>query len=112
MRVSVGVDVAKDIHWVCAVDQDARILLDHAVSNTQADLNAFVADLKRLTGEVTVGLDVMGSIATSLQAALLAEGAALGDALAAANAAAALSVTRRGPATAPRRDETEQWGLT
>jgi transposase len=77
MRISVGVDVAKEVHWVCAVDPDAHVLFSRAVNNTQADLDAFVADLKRLSGEVVVGLDVMGSIATFLQAALLSEGVAL-----------------------------------
>jgi hypothetical protein len=60
----VGIDVAKDIHWVCAID------------NTQDALDALAIDLKRL-GEVTVGLDVAGSIATFLEAVLLAEGLAL-----------------------------------
>ena len=65
-------------------------------------------------GRAVEAVDVTGAgdTHTGVLAARLAEGAALDDALAAANAAAALSVTRRGPATAPRRDETEQWGLT
>src|SRR6266853_636295 len=34
MAISVGIDVAKDVHWVCAIDQDARVLIDRAVDNT------------------------------------------------------------------------------
>jgi transposase len=74
MRISVGIDVAKDIHWICAIDQDARVLIDRAVENSQGAVDALVADLRRLpAGEVSIGLDVMGSFAAFLQAVLLAE---------------------------------------
>ncbi len=73
MAISVGIDVAKDVHWVCAIDQDARVLIDRAVDNTQEALDALAADLRQLDA-VTIGLDVEGSIATFLQAVLLAEG--------------------------------------
>jgi transposase len=76
MVISVGIDVAKDVHWVCAIDQDARVLIDRAVENTQEALDALAADLRALAG-VTIGLDVVGSIATFLEAVLLAEGLAL-----------------------------------
>ena len=77
MRISVGIDVAKDVHWVAAIDNDARLRLDRAVDNTQEALDGLVADLRRLPGEVTIGLDVTGSIAAFLEAVLLAEGFAL-----------------------------------
>ena len=78
MRVSVGIDVAKDVHWVCALDRDARVLLDRAVANTQEDLDRLVAELHALPGgQVVIGLDVAGSIAAFLEALLLAEGFAL-----------------------------------
>jgi transposase len=74
MRISVGIDVAKDIHWICAIDQDTRVLIDRAVENSQGAVDALVADLRRLpAGEVSIGLDVMGSFAAFLQAVLLAE---------------------------------------
>src|SRR5262249_18303108 len=42
--------------------------------NTQEAVDGLIADLRRLpTGEVTIGLDVMGSFAAFLQALLLAE---------------------------------------
>jgi transposase len=78
LRISVGIDVAKDVHWICAIDQDARVLLDRAIDNTQEAVDGMVADLRRLPSvELTIGLDVMGSFAAFLQAALLAEGFSL-----------------------------------
>ncbi|WP_029030530.1 IS110 family transposase [Salinarimonas rosea] len=77
MRICVGIDVAKDVHWVHAVDQDARVLIDRAVSNEQEALEALASDLVGLDGEVRVGLDVTGSIACFLEAVLIAAGLAL-----------------------------------
>jgi transposase len=74
MRISVGIDVAKDIHWFCALDQDARVLIEGPVDNTQEAVDRLAAELRELPGAVTVGIDVMGSFAAFLQAALLAEG--------------------------------------
>jgi len=77
MTTWVGIDVAKDIHWICALDGGGRILLSRAVKNTQAEIDALSAELRALPGPVTIGLDVDGSIATFLQAVLLADGLAL-----------------------------------
>jgi transposase len=78
LRISVGIDVAKDVHWICAIDQDARVLLDRAVDNTQEAVDGLVDELRRLPdGELTIGLDVIGSFAAFLQALLLAEGFSL-----------------------------------
>jgi transposase len=74
MRYWAGIDVAKDVHWVCVVDEDARVLIDCAVHNTQEDVDALVGDLRKLEGELVVGLDIMGSVAAFLEATLLAEG--------------------------------------
>ena len=49
----------------------------HAVRKTQADLDALSAELRALPGPMQVGLDVDGSIATFLQALLLADGVGL-----------------------------------
>jgi len=75
--ICVGIDVAKDTHWACALDAGGRVLLNRAVRNTQADLDALSAELRAVPGPVQVGLDVNGSIATFLQALLLADGIAL-----------------------------------
>ena len=77
MRISVGMDVAKVVHWACAVDGSGRVLLDRAVSNTPDGIAAFMADLRALGGEPVIGLDVVGSFAHFLGASLLAEGVRL-----------------------------------
>lgn len=77
MPIFVGIDVAKETHWVCALDQDARVVLDRPVANDQAALDALAAELRGLGAELTIALDVTGSIASFLEAVLLAEGFAL-----------------------------------
>lgn len=77
MPVFVGIDVAKETHWVIAVDEQARIVHDGAVVNDQAALVALAQGLKALGDEVIVALDVTGSIATFLEAVLAGEGLAL-----------------------------------
>lgn len=77
MRNYVGIDVAKDVHWVTAIDGDARVLLDKAVQNNQPSIEAIAGELRRLGPDLVVGLDVTGSIAAFLEAVLLAEGLSL-----------------------------------
>lgn len=72
MRYSAGIDVAKDIHWLCVIDENASVLIDRALANTQEDVDAAIVELKQLDGELAIGLDVMGSIARFLEAALIA----------------------------------------
>lgn len=74
MRISVGMDVAKAVHWACAVDEAGRVLLDRAVDNTPEGIASFMAELRALGGKPVVGLDVVGSFASFLGASLLAEG--------------------------------------
>ncbi|WP_105405487.1 IS110 family transposase [Neorhizobium sp. T7_12] len=77
MEIYVGIDVAKETHWACALDPRAQVLLDRAVENDQAAIERLVADLRGLGGEVVVGLDITGSLARFLEAILLAEGVRL-----------------------------------
>jgi transposase len=77
MRISVGVDAAKQTHWACAVDEKGRVVLDRAVENDPEAIEAFIAALRALEGEPVIGLDVVGSFARFLEAALLAEGLTL-----------------------------------
>ena len=42
MRISVGIDIAKEVHWVTAVDADGRVLLDRKLENTAADIGRLV----------------------------------------------------------------------
>lgn len=77
MKLSVGIDAAKTTHWAVAVDEGGRIVLDRAVGNDPDGIDTLVADLRRLGGEMVIGLDVVGSFARFLEAVLLAEGFAL-----------------------------------
>jgi transposase len=75
--VAVGIDVAKDFHWVQAVDRrDSAVPFSGSVDNTPAALADLVAGLEGLRerGPVTVGIDVVGGIASVLCAMLLEAG--------------------------------------
>jgi transposase len=75
--VAVGIDVAKDFHWVQAVSRrDSELLFSGSVDNTPAALAGLVEGLERLRdrGRVTVGIDVVGGIASLLSAMLLEAG--------------------------------------
>lgn len=75
--VAVGIDVAKDFHWVQAVDRrDSEVLFSGSVDNTPAALAGLVEWLEGLRdrGRVTVGIDVVGGIASLLTAMLLEAG--------------------------------------
>lgn len=74
MDIFVGIDVAKETHWVCAVDHAARVLLDRAVANDQAAIDRLVEDVHKLGGDIVIGLDITGSLARFLEAILLADG--------------------------------------
>jgi transposase len=75
--VAVGVDVAKDFHWVRAVARrDSEVVFSGRVDNTPPVLAAFVERLEdlRARGPLTVGIDVVGGIAGVLTAMLLEAG--------------------------------------
>jgi transposase len=75
--VAVGIDVAKDFHWVQAVDRrDSEVLFNGRVDNTPPALAAFVEQLEVLRGRgpLKVGIDVVGGIASLLTAMLLEAG--------------------------------------
>jgi transposase len=72
MRVSVGIDIAKEVHWVCALDADGRVRLDRRLENTPAAITGLIEELEALGGDVRIGLDVVGGIA-GLAAAMLTE---------------------------------------
>lgn len=74
MRFFAGIGVAKQTDRVCVMGEAARVVPDRAVENEQAALDALAADLRRLGPDVVTALDVTGSIATFLEAVLLAEG--------------------------------------
>jgi len=72
MRISVGIDIAKEVHWVAAIDADGAVRIDRKLMNTPTDIAALTDELAALQGTVRVGLDVVGGIA-GLAAAMLAE---------------------------------------
>lgn len=74
MRISVGIDAAKEVHWATAVTQDGQVLLDRKVDNTAEDIARLGAELTALGGERLVGVDLLGGIATLLSAMLIAGG--------------------------------------
>jgi transposase len=76
-HVFVGIDVAKELHWVCAIDDGGKTLLSRKLRNDPDDIVALVAELRELGGKRRVGIDVMGGIATLLTAMLLDAGESL-----------------------------------
>jgi transposase len=72
MGYSIGIDVAKDAHWVTAIDDRGQVVLDQRVENTPPALSALTEQLAQLSGERRIGLDVLGGIASLLTAMLLA----------------------------------------
>jgi transposase len=74
MRITIGIDAAKEVHWATATGQDGRILLDRKVANTGEDIDRLADELAALGGERLVGIDMLGGIATLLGAMLLDRG--------------------------------------
>jgi transposase len=74
MGTFVGIDIAKELHWVCAIDTSGTTLLDRKLLNAPEDLLRLAAELKGLAAPVRVGIDVLGGIACLTQAVLLEAG--------------------------------------
>lgn len=74
MRISIGIDVAKDEHWATAITDLGEVLLNRRVDNSPAGVAELLTDLEGLGGERTVGIDVLGGIASLLSAMLLEAG--------------------------------------
>lgn len=77
MRISVGIDIAKEVHWITAIDADGVVRIDRKLDNTPAAIGALIAELHDLGGTVRVGLDVVGGIAGLAEAMLAEAGLAL-----------------------------------
>jgi transposase len=77
MQVAVGIDVAKEFHWATAIDDRGGELLSRRVDDEPAAIQALSDELERLRSEpgaVTVGIDVVGGIASLLTATLAEAG--------------------------------------
>jgi transposase len=72
--VAIGIDVAKDTHWVTAMTDRGDLVFDQRIANTPAALDTLVAQLHTLGGHRTIGVDLLGGIATLLTAVLLTAG--------------------------------------
>jgi transposase len=70
MGTWAGIDVAKQVHWATAVDDRGQVLLDRRVANDPAQLAELAEALRALGGELLVGLDVVGGIASLAEAVL------------------------------------------
>lgn len=77
MQISVGIDIAKEVHWVTAIDADGVVRIDRRLMNTPTDIAALADELAGLRSAVRVGLDVVGGIAGLAEAMLAEAGFAL-----------------------------------
>lgn len=77
MPAAVGIDVAKEFHWVHALSEHSEPLIDRRVDNRPAALQGLLDELEELQAEhgpLRVGIDVVGGIAGLLTAMLLEAG--------------------------------------
>lgn len=73
MDVFIGIDVAKEVHWACAMDRNARVLFSQAVDNEPAEIGALIDRIEGLEADSTrTAVDILGG-AASLLCAMLAE---------------------------------------
>jgi transposase len=72
MRISVGIDIAKEKHWVTVLNADGAVQIDHELLNTPAEIASLADRLTALGGTVRIGIDVIGGIA-GLAEAMLAQ---------------------------------------
>lgn len=74
MAIAVGIDAAKEVHWVTAVSREGHVLLDRKLDNAGPDVAAFIAELAGLGDQRLIGIDMLGGLATLLAAMLIAAG--------------------------------------
>ena len=72
MRISGGIDIAKEIHWVTAIDADGVVQIDRKLLNTPTDIASLADQLANTGDTVRIGIDVIGGIA-GLAEVILAE---------------------------------------
>lgn len=73
MDVFIGIDVAKEVHWACAMDRNARVLFSRSVDNDPAAIWALIGEIEALNAQATrTAVDMLGG-AASLICAMFAE---------------------------------------
>ena len=70
MGIWVGIDIAKEVHWATGIDDRGQVVLDQQVANDPDAIDALIHTLDALAGQPVIGLDLLGGIATLLQAML------------------------------------------
>ncbi|HKO85966.1 MAG TPA: IS110 family transposase [Actinomycetota bacterium] len=72
MAVAVGIDIAKEFHWVAIVTRDSgELLVSRRVDNDPDSIDGLITQLQQITsehGEVTAGIDLMGGVSSLLTA--------------------------------------------
>lgn len=68
MELAVGIDVAKDFHWAVVVDAVGNERLSRRVGNEPGSIGSLIGEVQDLAvgGHVSVGIDVVGGIASLL----------------------------------------------
>jgi transposase len=77
VKISVGIDITEEIHWVTAIDAEGAARIDRKLLNTPIDIETLCGELAALRGTVRIGPDVIGGIAGPAQAMLAEAGFAL-----------------------------------
>jgi len=78
VTVVVGIDVAKEFHWVAIVEAETgRVLASQRIDNHPDSIDGLIALLRHAAaehGEVTAAIDLMGGVASLLTAMVLDAG--------------------------------------
>jgi transposase len=81
MPVAVGVDVAKEVHWAeIKAAETGKVLASHAVDNTPPAIAALISEIGAAEaghGPASAGIDILGGIASLLEAMLAEAGLAV-----------------------------------
>ncbi len=70
MAVAVGIDIAKEFHWVAIVGMESgELLVSRRVDNDPDGIDGLISQLEQIAsehGEVIAGIDLMGGVASLL----------------------------------------------
>jgi transposase len=74
MGVAVGIDLAKQVHWVVARTHEGTTLINRKLDNTPTAIAELITEFDALRGHgpLVVGIDVVGGIAGLVTAMLIA----------------------------------------